>query len=162
MAGGELGVIEQWLKKLRGLRVLSVVGGVAGGLLGGAWFTVRVLLSGGAITPGSVLTAAAIYAGFGALATAGVGVLLVTAGAGKKLSELSVPRAGLCGAALAAVVPLIIVTLSGAAASSALAGMALRFGALGGVLGAGIVAVAKRAESKELASTERPLVTDGE
>ena len=155
-------MIEQWWKKLRGLNVLTAVGGLAGGLLGGVWFAVRVLLSGGAISPTSVLTAAAIYAGFGALATAGVGVLLATAGTGKKLSELSVPKAGLCGAVLAAAAPLIFIALFGAVPTAALVGIALRFGALGGVLGAGVVAVAKRAESNELASSKHPLLTDGE
>ena len=154
-------MIEQWWKKLRGLNVLTAVGGLAGGLLGGVWFAVRVLLSGGAISPTSVLTAAAIYAGFGALATAGVGVLLATAGTGKKISELSVPKAGRCGAVLAAAAPLIFIALF-AVPTAALAGIALRFGALGGVLGAGVVAVAKRAESNELASSKHPLLTDGE
>jgi hypothetical protein len=152
----------RWWKKLRGLNVLSVVGGLAGGLLGGVWFAVRVLLSGGAITPASLLTAAAIYAGFGALATAGVGVLLATAGTGKKLSELSVPNAGLFGAVLAAAVSVLFLALFGAVPAAALAGTALRVGALGGVLGAGVVAVAKRAESNELASSKHPLLTDGE
>jgi len=155
-------VDEEWWKKLRGLNVLTAIGGLAGGLLGGAWFGVRVLLVGGALSPASVLTAAAIYGAFGALATAGVGVLLATVGAGRKLSDLSAAKAGLFGAVLAAAAPLIFMAVSGAVPSAVLAGVALRFGALGGVLGGGVVAVAKRAEANELASSQSPLLTDGE
>ncbi len=152
----------EWWKKLRGLRFLTAIGGLAGGLLGGAWFGVKALLVGGALSPAGVLTAAAVYAAFGALSTAGVGVLLTTVGAGRKLSDLSAAKAGLFGAVLAATAPLFLLAVTGAGSSAALAGVALRFGVLGGVLGGGVVAVAKRAEANELASSQRPSLTAGE
>ena len=140
-------MIRRWWKKLRGLTGLTAIGGLLGGVLGSLWLGASTLLAGGSVSPGLLLSGAAIYGGFAALATGGVGVLLATVGSGRTLSELSAARAGVCGALLGAVAPVLGLSLFASFPIAILASAALRFGVLGGALGAGLVTMRARIAS---------------
>ena len=142
----------QWWRKLRGLTVLTSIGGLLGGLAGGAMVAVSAIRDGSTLLIGEILTGAGIFAGFSAIATAGVGVLLVTVASGRRLSELPVGKAGLVGALLGAAGPTVFLLVSGGwgLPLALFARIGLQFGFVGGLLGAGLVAVAKRADAKSL------------
>lgn len=137
-----------WVRKVKGVFGLSAIGGVLGGLFGAARFGVLALLGAGGWSWEILGQGVLAYGGFAAIATGGVGLLLATAGSRLSLEELSPLKAGLVGALLGGLAPVLFVlaTFSGGIATPAIASIALRFGLLGGILGGGLVAVAKRAD----------------
>jgi hypothetical protein len=152
--------MQKWLKKLRGLLGFSAVGGAIGALFGLARFGVMMLTGGVGVSVDLLLNSVLVYGGFAAIASGGVGVLLATAGSRLRLQELSPLKAGICGALLGATAPVVLVlaTWSGATAPVVFASLALRFGLLGGVLGGGLVAVAKRADRTLPTGSAEPLL----
>lgn len=140
--------MSSWARKVRGILGLSAVGGVIGGLYGAVRLGLMAIFGSGTFIMEGLLLGMATYATFAAIATGGVGLLLATAGSRLSLEELSPLRAGIVGGLLGAAAPVLFVlaTWSGGVAAPALVSVALRFGVLGGILGGGLVAVAKRAD----------------
>jgi hypothetical protein len=147
--------MRRWLRRVRGLLGLATIGGVAGALFGAVMalvFTAVVGVQG--LTLGVVLGFATTWAGFGAVSAAGVGVVLAAFDSGKGLAELSVGRAAMAGSLLGIVAPIAFtLALTGGIALST--GLVLVVGStasLGGLIGAGLVSTAKRAEIAALES----------
>lgn len=152
--------MSSWGRKVRGILGLSAVGGVLGGLYGAARLGVLAILGSGTFVLEGLMMGVATYAGFAAIAIGGVGLLLATAGSRLSLDQLSPFRAGAVGALLGAAAPVlfILATWSGAVGTAALLSVALRFGLLGGILGGGLVAVAKRADPALPRAGDDPLL----
>ncbi len=144
-----------FLRRLRGLLGLSAVGGTVGGILGVVYAFVTSFLGLGSIAFGSVGWTAALWAGFGAAAAGGVGLVLATLESRRSLGELSAGRAALGGAVVGALAPLAVVfALTGGIYVSGVSFVAGLSGLLGAGLGAGFVSMAKRAEKAELGRGE--------
>ena len=155
--------MKKWVQRVRGWASLTAIGGGLGAAFGGLWTAASLLLAGLPISGGVIAMGAALYAGFGAVAVGGVGITLATLGAGKRLSELSAVKAGFVGLILGGAVPLIgLIGVGAGAPLAAYVSVALRFGLLGGTLGAGLVAVAKRSEAKELEAAPEQALLAGE
>lgn len=152
--------MNSWGRKLRGLLGLTAFGGAIGALYGMARMGLMALMGVEALTFEMLLQTAAAYGGFASIASAGVGVLLATTGSRLRLQELSPWKAGMLGVLLGAGAPLlfILATWSGGTGAPALLSIALRFGLLGGVVGGGLVAVAKRADASLPGSSEGPVL----
>lgn len=153
-----------WVRKVRGVFGLSAIGGVLGGLFGAARFGVLALLGAGTVSVEMLVQGVLAYGAFAGIATGGVGLLLATAGSKLSLEELSPIRAGLVGALLGGIAPVLFVlgTFSGGLGTPALLSIALRFGLLGGILGGGLVAVAKRADRTLPSGEDDGLLLRGE
>lgn len=76
--------MRRWLKRLRGILGLGVMGGVVGALVGALWWLGASLL-GSVFTLGTIGTAAALWGGFGAFAAGGAGLLLTAVGSKQSL-----------------------------------------------------------------------------
>ena len=153
-----------WLRKGRGLAGLSAVGAAAGALFGAAWSAgIAILFGSAGINFVALGAGALVWGGFGAFTACGVGIGLAVLGSGKSLSELSVLQAGTMGLVLGAAGPLLLLfSVTGTFAWGLLAGPIGMSSVLGSLLGGGLVAAAKRADSGELGSV--PLtqtLTDG-
>lgn len=158
----------EWLRRARGLAGLTSVGGLVGALFGGVGTAITALLGGGVLSTSMVLLGAGVWGGFAALATAGVGLFLMAGGPRESLQELSTWKAGLLGLIIGAAAPLllnlgikvVLLGLSPTITVSIAASMALG-GALCGTLGAGLVAIGKKADSELLVSREDSLLSNG-
>ena len=144
-----------WLKRLRGVMGLGLVGGAAGAVFGGLWWFGSSVLGLGSIVFGTLGWTAALWGGFGAFATTGVGVLLATDGAKSTLEDLSPWRVAAFGAVMGLLAPPVLVfVVTGsfwAPGVGLVGGMSGVFGAL---LGSGLVLTAKRAQAAELSATQ--------
>jgi hypothetical protein len=154
-ADGREGELRRWLRKLRGIVGLGALGGVGGAVFGAAWSVVEFLMLGSPAP--SFLTVAIWSAGLwavsGAAAASGLGVLLATFGSNKTLSELHAWQGGVGGAIAGAGAPVAIAfALTGTLPPWMMIAPAIGLAiAVGGGLGHGLVATAKRAEARELA-----------
>lgn len=145
--------MSDWGRKIRGLLSLSVIGGGLGALFGAARVGLMAVFGVGAVTPDLLVATMALYGTFAALATGGVGTVLALTGARSSVQELSVWKAAALGAAVgggAALVVLLTTYTTGVYPIATLASIALRFGVVGGVVGGGVIAAAKRADSRAL------------
>lgn len=155
--------VSEWLKKARGLAGLTSLGGLVGALFGGLGTALTALVGGGGLSASMVLLGAGVWGGIAAVATAGVGLLLVAGGPRESLQELSASKAGLLGLIIGATAPLllnlgikvVLLGLSPTITVSVAASMAVG-GALCGTLGAGLVAIGKKADSELLVSPSDP------
>ena len=149
---GETRGMRRWLVRLRGVLGLSAIGGGAGAILGAAWAVVSSLMTSGTVIGVSVVSGAILWGVFGAFAGGGFGVLLATLGSRHSLEDIAIWRAGLWGASAGAAVPVVTMSLLNGAFPPVMAMLPfLGFCAgLGGLLGSGLVAIAKRAPTEQL------------
>ena len=143
--------MRRWFTKLRAILGLGVVGGAAGLTIGGAWTVVDALLAPGTFVAWSDLP---LWGLFGAVSGSGFAVLLTGFESRRTLPELPLWRAGVWGGSVSASIPLILGfawsgSLSLVSVSELLPAAGVCAG-LGAALGAGMVAVARRADSREL------------
>ena len=158
-----------WLKRLRGILGLGVVGGAVGALFGGLLGLGLSLLGFGIIDWLTLESGAALGGIFGAFAASGAGLLLTAFGSRQTLEELSPGRVGAFGAVLGFLAPPIFVFLNtgsfwgpGAGPLGLIAAIATISGVLGGALGSGLVLTAQRAPSGELAHERAGALGSGE
>ncbi len=143
-----------WLKRLRGVLGLGVVGGAAGALFGGLWWFGSSVLGLGGIDFGTLGGTAALWGGFGAFAASGAGVLLTARGSRQTLEELSPWRVGAFGVVTGFLAPpaYIFLMTGGGGFWNPTVGLVVTIsGVLGGALGSGLVLTAKRAPPELLA-----------
>ena len=159
----------RWLKRLRGVLGLGVVGGAVGALFGGLVWFVTSVLGLGSIAFDPLGLAAAVWGVFGAFAASGAGLLLTALGSRQTLEELSPWRVGAFGAVMGFLAPPIFVFLNtgsfwgpGAGPFAVIATIATISGVLGGALGSGLVLTAQRAPSEELAHERAGALGAGE
>jgi hypothetical protein len=143
-------VVSKTLQRARGILGLAAFGGAAGALFGAAWEAVSSVRAVGTIWVGGVTLNAVIWGTFGALSAGGFGVLLPTLSAGRKLDGVATWRAGLLGAAAGAVVPVVALALLNGALPAVLERLPLLgfCAGLGGLIGSGLIAIAKRAPAE--------------
>ena len=159
----------RWLKRLRGVLGLGVVGGAVGALFGGLmWFGSSVLGLGSIVFEPLGLSAA-VWGVFGAFAASGAGLLLTTLGSRQTLEELSHWRVGAFGAVMGFLAPPIFVFLNtgsfwgpGAGPFAVVATITAISTLLGAGIGSGLVLTAQRAPSQELASGRLGALGSGE
>ena len=157
-----------WLKRLRGVLGLGVVGGAVGALFGGLFWFVSLFLGWG-IDYWTLGLAAAVWGGFGAFAASGAGLLLTALGSRQILEELSHWRVGAFGAVMGFLAPPILVFLNtgsfwgpGVGPVGLIATIATISGVLGAGLGSGLVLTAQRAPYEELARRPSGALGSGE
>lgn len=132
-----------WVKRFRAALSLGAAGGVLGGFFGTAWWWVTELLD-PALSFGSLGFTISVWAGFGALAATGAGLLLTRLGHARNLNELSTMRMvafGLVAGAAAPFVSLLLVGFPHANASL----LAAITGLFGGLVAGGLTRIAKAA-----------------
>jgi len=145
-------MMNEWLRRLRGVLGLGAAGGVAGALFGGLWWLVAPLLGISAIVIGDVAVTALIWGFFGAFAASGAGLLLSAVGRYGSIEELSPWRVGAFGAVMGLLAPSAFLLLfSGSIWGPGMGVFATISGLVGGALGSGLVLAAQHAPSKELA-----------
>ncbi len=146
------------LHRLRGLMGLGFVGGCLGALFGAGSMMLKNLTMFGSILGLSIAESATGWGVFGALAGSGFGLVLTMMAGRRRLQELNFWRAAILGGVVGVSLPvvwfgtqlgwtfpiLVLFVLPQAAMC----------GAFGMLLGSGLVAVAKDAESRELLSTD--------
>ena len=145
-------MLEQ-LKKLRGLAGLTAFGGLAGALYGLLMIVISSLFFGYGSISWDVLASAAIpWALIGGVSAGGVGLAIATVESRKSLSELSALRAAVYGAVFgaAAIVSALVLLTSGLPEGQLILGAGFA-ATLGGGIGAGLVAAAKRTDRDALA-----------
>lgn len=144
--------MHRFVRRLRGLLGISAIGGGVGVLFGAAWMVVASLWSIGAVLGTDVMLGAIFWGIFGTLIGGGFGILLTALGSRRTVEEIGVWRAGMWGAVAGCVVPLGLMTLFAGGLPPALVILpALVFCAgFGGLLGSGLVAMAKRAPPGEI------------
>ena len=148
-------MVGRWMAKLRGLLGMGVAGGVAGAILGVLWWAGASIVGGGAIAFGSLPWTVGLWAGFGSFAALGVGVGLATIGSRWTLQELSPAGSAAVGALVGGLAPFLVVfAATGGFWVPSIGLIAGASGALGGLLGSGLVVAAQRAETRELAEGE--------
>jgi hypothetical protein len=151
------GKMVGWLKKLRGLAGVTVFGGLAGAFFGVLMVVITSLYSGsGGINLFTLGSGATAWSLIGALSAGGVGLAIATVESRRSLPELSALRAAIYGGVLAAatVVGTLVLLTPGLALTNLSVGAG--FGAmLGGGIGGGLIAAAKRAERGDLSAPSR-------
>jgi hypothetical protein len=146
--------MSRWYHRLRGMLGLSLIGGAAGVVFGAGWSLIGSLWRFGIIFPEAALISSVGWGVFGALAGAGFGVMLTTLAGRRSLDELPVWKAGAWGMLSGMIVPIaVMVVLNGAIPPVFAMLPILGFcGALGGIFGSGLVAVAKFGPDNEVGS----------
>ena len=140
------------LKKLRGLAGLTAFGGLAGALFGALMIVISSLFFGyGSISFALLASGALPWALIGGLSAGGVGLTIATVESQNSLSELSALRAALYGAVLgaAALLAILVLLTPGLPVATLIVGAGFA-ATLGGGIGAGLVAAAKRADRDDL------------
>lgn len=144
VAGG----VSRFLRKLRGLTGLAVMGGACGAVFGSVTaFVFTAVMGVSGLSPRVVLAFAINWAGVGSIAAVGVGLTLVALDAGKPIERLSPGRAAGAGALIGLLIPAAFTAavVGGVTVGSGLVLVTLSTVALGGVVGAGLVSMARRA-----------------
>ena len=144
-------MVEQ-LKKLRGVAGLTAFGGLAGALYGVLMIVISSLFFGyGSISLDLLASGALPWAFIGGVSAGGVGLTIATVESQKSLSELSASRAALYGAVLgaAAILAALVLLTPGLPVGQLIVGAGFA-APLGGGVGAGLVAAAKRADRDAL------------
>ncbi|HEX9885360.1 MAG TPA: DUF4143 domain-containing protein [Longimicrobiales bacterium] len=144
----------RWTTKLRGLLGVGVTGGVLGAVFGACWWVAESVLGFDWIPFGSLGWSTGLWAGFGAFATTGAGLLLATLKSPGSLRELSARRMAAFGALMGLAAPPALIVLVGASWSIEVAVVAGISAALGGLVGGGLVVAAKRSEGAEFTAAE--------
>lgn len=156
--------MRRWLVRIRGVLGLSTIGGVIGLILGAAWTAASNLMTWGTAFGYSLVQGALFWGLLSALAAGGFGVVLTALGGRRSFDEIEIWRAGLWGAIGGAAVVLTTVTILSGSIPPLLAALpTLGFSAgLGGLLGSGLVAIAKMAPAEPLSRTSEtpPLLDD--
>ncbi len=154
----------RWLKRLRGVLGLGVLGGAAGALFGALWWFGSSVLGLGGIVFGPLGWTAALWGGFGAFAASGAGLLLTALGSRQTLEELSPWRVGAFGTLMGFLAPPAYVFLmtGGYFWDPTVGLVAAISGVLGGALGSGLVLTAKRAPSELPARGQTHALGSGE
>ena len=153
----------RWLKRLRGILGLGVVGGAVGALFGGLWWFGSSVLGIGSIVFGTLGWTAARWGGFGAFAASGAGLLLTALGSRQTLEELSPWRVGAFGALMGFLAPPAFVFLmTGSFWGPTVGLVAAISGVFGGALGSGLVLTAQHAPSEELARGRASAIGSGD
>lgn len=146
--------MRTWLRRLRAVLGTGLVGTVLGGLLGGVIAAGGVVLAPLTFPLEVVLGLIGGMAAFGGFAAGTFAAFLSLAGGRRSLEEISTLHAGALGALAAALfAPVVAFLITGTPlpmASSELLRISSMFAVLGGGLGAGLVAIAKDANEKEL------------
>lgn len=143
--------MTRWLHRLRGLFGLGTVGGLVGACIGGCWFLVEGLTGGLGFYGMALGTMASIWGVLGAATGLGFGLLLTATSGGRDLDDVSLWRGGTLGAVAGAIGPVLVASLL--VGSAPPIGVGLWFagvgGSLGAGLGAGLLAIAKRAQGDD-------------
>lgn len=144
----------RWLRKLRGIVGVGALGGLTGAIAGALWPVVSHALR-GELAPWYPIARYAIAFGlFGAFASVVFGSLLALTERHESVSELSLVKCSLWGAAAGALFPAFFVLLrDGSLASIALEPMLLAagfFAGLGAVLSGSMIAIARSGAGREL------------
>ena len=146
-----------WIRKLRGVAGLSAVGGAIGAVFGVFWKLGATMWGFGTLGLAGVAWSVVLWSGTGILAAGGVAALIATSRSVGSVREVSTWKVGACGALMGAGAPaLVVLLMAGSVSFSATALAAGVTGVLGGLLGAGLVEAAKRADMMELDPGERP------
>ena len=144
------------MKRLRGVLGLGALGGTAGAVIGSLWWFGAYLLGDtGGVIFGPLGWTAALWGTFGAFGAAGAGLLLTVSSSRRTLDQLSPWRLGAFGAVMGFLAPPVYMLLStGVYWGPVLSMVATASGVLGGIVGYGLVEVAKRAPSELAAGDE--------
>ncbi len=143
-----------WARKLRGISGLGLFGGLGGALFGSLWWIGEGLLGASGTFAGSFGMTVGLWAGFGAFAAAGAGVLLTTLARVPRLEALSPLRLFVLGALAGGLAPPAFLLLIGGGWSTEAAVFSGISSLLGGVVSSGLVVVARRAPREALPPTD--------
>lgn len=146
-------------KRLKSIVGLGVLGGGVGAVFGSLWWLGTSILGLGGVVFGHLGWTALLWAGFGAFAAGGAGVLLTVLGSRLTLEQLSPWRLAAFGAVMGFVAPpAYMFMMTGVFWGPVLSMVATISGALGAALGAGLVVAAKRAPPDLSPGQEGPVL----
>lgn len=147
--------MRTWLRRVRGLAGLGVIGSTVGAVLLGGITGVASFQAYGTVPLFGLATAMLIGGFFGGTTTVGFGLLLAITARGKSIEELSFGRAMSMAAATSALVAFGVGALvrDPSTPASVILSQVTVFGVFGAALGGGLLLAAKRARRAEL---ERP------
>lgn len=149
----------KWLRRTRGLAGLGGLGALFGGAVGAAVTTIATLMAWGTVPTFNLLMGMGLGALFGLGTTTGFGLLLLLTQRGRRVQELSVPTATAMSAAISSALVIGIMTLArgGVQPLGVMLSQIAMFGGFGGVVGGGLVVMAKRAGFRDLGQGGGPL-----
>lgn len=137
-----------WFRRVRGLAGLGLIGGAVWGLAAAGLTAISARAEWGTAPTLNVMVGAGFGAFLGASSTVGFGILLALTARGRRLDELSVVRSMLMCGAIAALVPVLLMTAvrGEVPAIDVLAQEIGIFGSFGALVGGSLVAVARRSD----------------
>jgi hypothetical protein len=152
--------VKGLVRRLRGVLGLGAFGGLAGALAGSLfWVGVFLLGETNGVVFGSLGWTAALWGTFGAFGAAGAGALLTLSSSRRTFDQVSPWRLAAFGAAMGFLAPpAYMFVMTGAYWGPVLSILAAASGVLGGSIGYGLVAVAKRAPTELVSGNEPALL----
>ncbi len=144
--------VDRFLRRLRGLAGLGVVGGCLGALVGAGYAVLKPFLVGSAVGL-SIAASASGWGVFGAFAGTGFGLVLTLTAGRRRLHELNFWKAAILGGAIGLSLPVVWFGGQFAWAVLSVRGiwpLAAACGVFGMLLGSGFVAVAKEVDRRDL------------
>lgn len=141
--------MRRWMRKMRGILGLTTVGAVGGAVFGALW-SLGAAAVGGFYFGGPGWTVA-LFSGFGAFSSGGMALLLAGRDEGTDIEDLSPWRVAAYGALAGALAPVgLVLAVTGGLWTPGLGIVVGISSALGGLLGGGVMAAARRARRGEL------------
>ena len=162
--------VGAFARKARGVLGLSLIGGTIA-TIGGSIFTATVILlefgmpfsrEMPGLLAGMLIELSSVFFVMGAITTGGFATLLSVTSRKLTLSELSVPRAAITGGVIAMMIPIVAIAVAAGlpfALDLIIEGMPvwLGLGGAGAGISGGLVAIAKRAETRELSAADQAI-----
>ena len=152
--------MKRLLRRLRGVLGLGAFGGAAGALAGSMfWMGVFLLGATDGVIFGSLGWTAALWGTFGAFGTAGAGILLTVSSSRRTFDQVSPWHLAMFGAVMGFFAPpTYMFVMTGAYWGPVLSIVAGASALLGGSIGYGLVAAARRAPSEVTSGVEPGLL----